>query len=76
MKCICNFIKEIDMFGKEPELYYKGKSKKTSSIGRIFTLLFISLYIAIIIYKVIRMIKKRDVTFFDTFIYEDKPIIK
>ena len=73
MKCICNFSKEIDMFGKEPELYFKGKSKKTSSIGRIFTLLFISLYIAIIIYKVVRMIKKRDVTFFDTFIYEDKP---
>jgi len=61
------------MFGKEPELYYKGRSKKTSWIGRIFTLLFIFLYIAIVFYKVFRMIKKRDVTFFDTFIYEDKP---
>ena len=77
MKCLCNLscriIKEIDMFGKEPELYYKGRSKKTFWIGRIFTLLFIFLYIAIVIYKVFRMINKRDVTFFDTFIYEDKP---
>ena len=77
MKCQCNLnfeiIKEIDMFGKEPELYYKGKSKKTSWIGTILTLLFIFMYIGIIIYKVFRMIKKRDVTFFDTFIYEDKP---
>jgi hypothetical protein len=61
------------MFGKEPELYFKGKSKKTSWIGRILTLLFIFLYIAIIIYKVVRMIRKNDVTFFDTIIYEDKP---
>jgi hypothetical protein len=77
MKSLCNLccgiIKEIDMFGKEPELYYKGKSKKTSWIGRILTLLFIFLYIAIIIYKVVRMIRKSDVTFFDTIIYEDKP---
>lgn len=77
MKCLCNIscriFKEIDMYGKEPELYYKGRSKKTSWIGRIFTFLFIFLYIAIVIYKVVKTIKKNDVTFFDTFIYEDKP---
>ena len=32
MKCLCNLscriLKDVDMFGKEPELYYKGKSKK------------------------------------------------
>ena len=32
MKCICKFhykyLKDIDMFGKEPEIYYKGESKK------------------------------------------------
>jgi hypothetical protein len=61
------------MFGKEPELYYKGKSEKTSWIGRIFTIIFVVVYIGIIIYKVIRMFKRIDVTFFDTFIYEDKP---
>ena len=24
----CKFIYDIDFFGKEPELYYKGKEKK------------------------------------------------
>ena len=29
MKCLCNvrcrLIKDVDMFGKEPELYYNGR---------------------------------------------------
>ena len=33
MKCLaniqCRFLKDIDMFGKEPELYYKTRPKKT-----------------------------------------------
>ena len=41
MKCLCNLhckiLKDVDMFGKEPEFYYKKKSKKTSWIGRIFS---------------------------------------
>jgi hypothetical protein len=61
------------MFGKEPELYYKGKSKKTTWIGRILTILFIFLHIVFFVYKVVRMIRKIDVTFFDTIIHEDKP---
>jgi len=77
MKCLCNLscriFKEVDLFAKEPELYFKGKSKKTTWIGRILTILFIFVYIALIIYKVIRMIKRIDMTFFDTFMYEDKP---
>ena len=31
----CRLLKDVDMFGKEPELYYKGRPKKTSWIGRI-----------------------------------------
>ena len=34
MKCLSNFncllLKELDMLGKEPNLYYKGRTKKTS----------------------------------------------
>lgn len=77
MKCLrnvsCRILKDVDMFAKEPELYFKGKSKKTTWIGRVLTILFIFVYIAIIIYKVIRMFKRTDGTFFDTFMYEDKP---
>ena len=77
MKCICNvrcrLYKDIDMFGKEPELYYKTKPKKTSWIGRIFSFIFVIVYFAFFIYKLIRMLKKTDCTFYDTFTYAAEP---
>jgi len=77
MKCLCNiqckYLKDIDMFGKEPQLYYKGEEKKTSWIGRIFTVLFVVAYFAFFIYKLFRMMKKTDVTFYDTFTYAAEP---
>ena len=77
MKCLCDlrckYWKEIDMFGKEPELYYKGRSKKTSWMGRILSILFVAIYFGFLIYKVIRMSLKKDVTFYDTFTYVKEP---
>ena len=77
MKCLCNirckYLKEVDMFGKEPELYYKGRPKKTSWIGRILSILFVVIYFAFFIYKLIRMLQKKDVTFYDRFTYAEKP---
>ena len=77
MKCLCNIhckiFKDIDMFAKEPELYYKGKSKKTSWIGRIFSFVFVIIYFAFFVYKLIRMLKKTDCTFYDTFTYAPEP---
>ena len=77
MKCICNikckYFKDIDMFGKEPQLYYKGEEKKTSWIGRIFTVLFVAIYFAFFLYKLIRMMRRTDVTFYDTFTYLPEP---
>jgi len=70
---ITKLIKECDLFGKEPELYYNGKSKKTSWIGRCFTGLFLLSYFTFLIYKVTRLLKKTDVTFYDTFVYESEP---
>ena len=32
----CGFLKEIDLFGKDIDIYYKGKSQRTSCLGRIF----------------------------------------
>jgi len=68
-KCFCRFVKDIDMFGKLPEFYFKGKTKKTSWIGRIFTLIYIGLYMTFFIYKLVQMIKRVDATFYDTFSY-------
>ena len=77
MKCLCNvrcrIWKDIDMFGKEPELYYKSRPKKTSWMGRILSFLFVLVYFAFFLYKLIRMLKRVDVTFYDTFTYTDKP---
>ena len=70
---IRKFFKEFDLFGKEPELYYKGKSKKTFWIGRFFTRLFLLLYFSFFIYKIVRLLRKTDVTFYDTFTYSSEP---
>ena len=69
----CKLLKELDMFGKEPNLYYKGKNKKTTLLGNILSLSFIFLYLALFLYKLIRMIKKIDVSFYDTYTYEAEP---
>ena len=77
MKCLCNvrcrLLKDIDMFGKEPELYYKTRPKKTSWIGRILSFAFVLIYFAFFIYKLVKMLKRVDVTFYDTFTYAPSP---
>ena len=62
-------LKNIDLFGKEPELYYKGNPTKTSWIGRILTLLYIAIYIAFFVYKIVRMVKRVDVTFYENNVF-------
>ena len=64
---------DFDLFGKEAELYYKGKSRRTTKIGLTFTLIYISMYIAFFIYKVIRMLQKVDVTFYDSYAFTGEP---
>ena len=63
----CNFIKEIDFFGKLPEFYLKGKPKLATWFGRIFTYIFIIFYIVIFCYKLIRMYERMDITFYDSY---------
>ena len=70
------FLLELDFFGKEPNLYFEKKKKKTSYIGLIFTLIYIIIYVAFFIYKIVRMAKRIDVTFYDTYAYKDFPSIK
>ena len=66
------FLHEIDIFGKEPELYYKGRKKRSTLIGRIFTLLYIIIYLGVFIYKLIIMIKREDISYISTFDYSKK----
>ena len=71
------FLSSIDFFGKSPELYIKGRPKQVTIIGRIFTLIFITIYILIFCYKVYRMSIRVDITFYDSYSNTDeKPTIK
>ena len=73
----CEFIKELDFFGKERELYIKGKPKHVTFLGRIFTIIFIIIYIIIFCYKLYRMFQRIDITFYDSYLStEDAPKIK
>ena len=72
----CNFWLEFDLFAKEPELYYKGKSQRTSVFGKIFTYFYTLLYVGFFIYKIVRMLEKSDITFFETYAYSGVPSIK
>ena len=67
MKCDCSFIKEIDFFGKKPEFYLKGNPEKKTLIGRVFTLLYIIIFIVYFSYKFHRMLERTDITFYDTY---------
>ena len=65
MSCL-EFIKRFDFFGKEPEFYIKGGPKHVTVIGRVFTYLFVFIYIIIVAYKLYRMFKRVDITFYDS----------
>ena len=65
------FIKEIDFFGKVPELYIKHKPKQVTLMGRILTSIFIVIYIIIVGYKLYRMFQRVDITFYDSYLSND-----
>ena len=72
----CQFLSEFDLFGKEPQLYFKGKPQRTSKLGKFFTYFYIIIYIGFFFYKITRMLQKADITFFETYDYSGVPSIK
>ena len=72
----CDLLTEFDLFGKEPEFFYKGKAQRTSWFGRIFSVFYIVLYVAFVIYKLVRMIEKVDIDFYETYAFSGIPTIK
>ena len=72
----CEFLSEFDLFGKEPELYFKGKSQRTSVFGKFFSYFYIFLYAAFFAYKIIRMLEKVDISFYETYAFSGTPSIK
>ena len=72
-KCKCRFLYGIDLYGKEANLYYKGESEKHTIIGLIFTIIYILMYGGFIIYQIIRMLNREDVTFYDSYSFTGEP---
>ena len=70
------FWLNMDIFAKEPNLYYQRNKKKPSYIGLVFTIIYIIIYIVFFIYKLVRMARRIDVTFYDTYAYNGFPSIK
>ena len=68
MKCLLDF----DLFGKEIGLYHKGKSEKNTWIGLIFTIFQIILVCFFFIFKLVRMIARKDLEFYDTYAYDEE----
>ena len=65
-RCNCKTLEDIDLFSKNPDLYYKGKPQKSSIFGRILTITYVIIYAAFFVYKIIRMALKIDVSFIET----------
>ena len=76
LKEVCHFLLNMDLFGKSPDLYFKGKTKKPSKLGLVFTIFYVILYIVFLVYKLVRMVKRVDVTFYDSYAYKDFPELK
>ena len=70
---LCGFFFDIDLFGSDVDIYYKGRPKRNSWIGRILTLLYAGIYIFFFIFRVVRMANKEDVTFYDTYAFNGEP---
>jgi hypothetical protein len=66
------YLYQLDLFGKEPDLYYKGKIKVNTILGLIFTFLHISISAFYFIFKFIRMVERKDVKFYDTYAFGEE----
>ena len=60
----------IDLFGKEPNLYYNEKSQKKTIIGAIFSIIHMSLFLLYLIFKLVRMFNRKDIVFYDSYAYD------
>ena len=69
----CKFIYNIDFYGKEAELYYKGSNKKSTLIGRIFTIIYVLIYASFFLYQLVRLLRRSDVTFLDSYAFTGEP---
>ena len=66
-----HFLLYIDLFGKIPKLYYKGKEKRKTFIGSFATVMYVVIYICFFVYKINKMMSKTDISYYETYLFED-----
>jgi hypothetical protein len=72
-----HFLLNVDLFGKTPKFYYKGKEKRNTFIGAFFTVAYIVIYACFFIFKINKMMKREDISYDENYIYtDDIPSIK
>ena len=78
MLCHINyqFIKNLDLFGREPKFYYEGNPKRKTYFGSFITISYIVIYIAFFVYSLNKMLKKVDMSFYETYVYSGIPEIE
>ena len=64
------YLYALDLYGKEPDLYYKGKIKINTILGLVFTVLHVIIATFYFIFKFVRMIERKDVKFYDTYAFD------
>ena len=69
---IFRYFRNIDIFGKEPQFYYKKDEKKKSNIGSIASIIYFLLYAGLFFYKLYGMINKKDGIFNDSHLNPEK----
>ena len=74
-KINCYFLKNIYIFWKSIKLFSKGNNKKITLFGNLLTASYGLIYLVYFLYKLIRMLKKKDFTFYDIYAYIDEPPI-
>ena len=67
------FLEDLDLFGKDAELYYKGKSRRSSFIGIAFTIIYCFIYFGAFLYLLISLLKKYDISFYDSYAFNGVP---
>ena len=67
------FLHDFDLFGKKPGLYFKGKEKRNTYFGSLISIIYMIMYLIFFIYKLIRMLKRKDATFYDAIEYLESP---
>ena len=72
----CNFYQNLIYLEKSQNYISKENHKEHQKLGKVLTYFYIIIYIGFFLYKIIRMLRKVDITFYETNAFSGIPSIK